>query len=150
MHYEISDEQKDELKLIPMIASFDSTFIKKLLEMLYADNLGLLHFRSVTGRKNKTKKTTDIESNTEKAIRPITPRKMQVIVDEFENRLDKADIDVTEQIRRLQRRNTLIKDAIHNIRKCNEPSDDSNPTIEVLGTYETVYLAENETNEDDK
>lgn len=100
-----------------MIEKCDSTYVNELMQMLYADDLSVLLNRSVSGRQNKRKKNPQSDVNNTIKTQPVTPKKLQIILDLFETRIQSADISMENKVRRLDRVKTLVKDAIQNIRK---------------------------------
>lgn len=104
----LSDAEMKDVRSVKSGAKNDSTFVFKLVQSLYKNDLSKLNSKSVTGKgRNTTKKDR------------ITPLKKDIIEKLLmERAMNDGGQDVTE---RLQKTNMHIKNAIHNILRRNNP-----------------------------
>lgn len=102
----LSSEQLGRLRSIGTMPKDDSTFVFTCVNFLYEDRSHELQSKSLTGKgKNKEK---------------MTPEKVKLLGQLYEERLNNLAIDEIAQRDRQKKLNVLIKNAIRNINKMNE------------------------------
>lgn len=106
-------EELSFLRSVGATGSDDSTFVASSVKFLYKQNLSVLKKKSVTGRSTKPGG----------AKQPITPKKYNVLLDIFTERINLITEDVIERKSRIKCMNKLIKDAIHNINKTTQANE---------------------------
>lgn len=97
-----SEDQLSQLRSIGGSKPEDSSFVSTALRGLYDGKLDTLRSKTVCGRGQKEK---------------MTPKKVEIINEMFQQRLHKCTSDANERIVRKKRLNKLIKDAQFNITK---------------------------------
>lgn len=100
---EFNESTLDDLRSIAAGKSNDSYFVRRVVQALYEDNLGILEKRTA---KLKTDKKD-----------PITPKKKEIITAIFDERLTMEAISSVEKLDRECKLNRFIKNAIDNITK---------------------------------
>lgn len=98
---EFTQDQLSVLRSIGENSPEDSKFILKCVRFLYADNLDVLKFRSVTGRSNGSVKKE-----------PMSEKKKQLLSEMYSERLNSLDLDNNIKKERFKQLNKHIKDAI--------------------------------------
>lgn len=104
---DFNNEQLATLRDVPLTMQKDSKFITILVRMIYDGKFECLKHKSVTGRSGKAG-----ENKT-----PITPQKMDILTNIFNERIQAATEDNFERVVRKKKLNKLIKDALSNIYK---------------------------------
>lgn len=101
-----NESQLSELRSFGASKSEDSSFVNLALRSLYEGRLETLDAKTITGRGR-----TGIEKG------KMTPKKIEIIEEIFQKRLQHSSDDSNERICRKKRLNKLIKDAKCNIAK---------------------------------
>lgn len=106
-----TEYQLSKLRSVKVDKPGDSNFVLQGVRFLYSSNLAGLSKKSVRGKSNN--KTA------------VTPEKLKLMKEIFDERLELIGIDKTEQEKRATRFNNLFHTAISNINKKNKNSIDS-------------------------